>query len=79
MQNQNARSVVFLYTNKKQAEREIKKTLSFKIAAKRMKKYPRINLIKDGNFLPVIRPLCFHCLRAQVQSLAGELGFRNML
>ena len=65
--------------HQQKAEREIKKTLSFKIAAKRIKKYPRINLIKDGSFLPLIRPLCFHCLTVQIQSLIGELGFHSML
>ena len=40
------KSVVFLYTNKEKSEREIKETLPFTIATKRIK-YPGINLPKE--------------------------------
>lgn len=37
---------MFLYTNNKLLEREVKKTIPFKIASKGVK-YPGINLIKE--------------------------------
>ena len=40
------KSVVFLYTNNELLEREIKKTIPFTIASKRMK-HLRINLTKE--------------------------------
>ena len=40
------KSVAFLYFNNKLSEREIKKTIPFVIASKRIK-YPRINLPKQ--------------------------------
>ena len=40
------KSVAFLYTNSELTEREIKKTITFKIASKRIK-YLGINLPKD--------------------------------
>ena len=40
-----SKSVVFLYTNKKVEEREIKESIQFTIVAKRVK-YPGINLIE---------------------------------
>ena len=39
-------TVAFLYTNKELAEREIRKTITFTIAPKRIK-YLRINLTKE--------------------------------
>ena len=44
------KSVAFLYANNKLTEREIKKTIPFKIATKRIK-YLGINLSKDGKAL----------------------------
>ena len=40
------KSVAFLYANNEQSDNEIKKTISFTIASKRIK-YLRINLTKD--------------------------------
>ena len=40
------KSVVFLYTNNEQSEREVKKTIQFTITSKRMK-YLGINLTKE--------------------------------
>ena len=40
------KSIVFLYANNELAEREIKKTIIFKIAIKRIK-YLQVNLTKD--------------------------------
>ena len=46
MQRNILKSVAFLYANNKLIEREIKKTISFTIASKRIK-YLGINLTKD--------------------------------
>ena len=44
------KSVAFLYTNKERSEREIKQTIPFTIATKRIK-YLRINLPKEAEDL----------------------------
>ena len=42
------KSLAFLYTNDEKSEREIKETLTFTIATKRVK-YPGLNLPKEAN------------------------------
>ena len=44
------KSIAFLYINNKLSEREIKKTIPFKITPKRIK-YPGINLMKEMKYL----------------------------
>ena len=44
------KSLAFLYTNKEKSEREIKETIPFTIATKRIK-YPGINLPKEAKEL----------------------------
>ena len=48
------KSVVFLYSSKKQSEREIKETIPFTTASKR-KKYLGINLPKQAKDLKTVR------------------------
>ena len=46
IQNQYTKSLAFLYTNNEKSEREIKESIPFTIAIKRIK-YPGINLLKE--------------------------------
>ena len=43
------------------------------IVKKKFKKYFKMYMMREFPGNPVIRTPCFHCPRAQVQSLVGEL------
>ena len=61
------KSLVFLYTNNKKSEREIKESILFTIATKRVK-YLGINLPKETNQ----RPNCQHPLDHQKSKRVPE-------
>ena len=50
------KSLAFLYTNNEKSDREIKESIPFTIATKRIK-YLGINLPKETN-LPLVKPIC---------------------
>ena len=50
------KSLAFLYTNNEKTEREIKETIPFTIATKRIK-YLGVNLPKGGKKRPIYRKL----------------------
>ena len=55
IQNQYTKSIAFLYTNKKLSEQEIRETVSFIIASKRIK-YLGINLTKEVKKSYMLKP-----------------------